>query len=394
MPLLIRITTVPLSFMTLLKGQLRFMKDQGFDVILLSANGKEVQNVIENEKCTHIPVSLTRKMNPFLDLVCLIQLIIIFKKYKPDIVHTHTPKAGLVGILAAYICNVPIKIHTVAGLPWIKFRGLKKVIMIFLEKLVCNMADRVYPNSKNMMNLMIKYKIGPKKLRIISLGSTNGIDTNWYNIDAEGVKINANKLIESTNLKPGARAWVFLGRLVKDKGIEELINAFHILQKSFKDDQLWLVGEEEPKLNPLSRKYKSLIESNSSIIQWNFQSDIRPFLAASRLLVFPSHREGFPNVPLQAASMECAMILTDINGCNEIVENNISGLLVPIKNPIELYMAMIKLRKDEELQITFSRNVLNKNKGLYEQLNVWNSILREYTKLLRARKIVLETKSI
>jgi glycosyltransferase involved in cell wall biosynthesis len=380
--------------MTLLKGQLRFMKDQGFDVILLSANGKEVQNVIENEKCTHIPVSLTRKMNPFLDLVCLIQLIIIFKKYKPDIVHTHTPKAGLVGILAAYICNVPIKIHTVAGLPWIKFRGLKKVIMIFLEKLVCNMADRVYPNSKNMMNLMIKYKIGPKKLRIISLGSTNGIDTNWYNIDAEGVKINANKLIESTNLKPGARAWVFLGRLVKDKGIEELINAFHILQKSFKDDQLWLVGEEEPKLNPLSRKYKSLIESNSSIIQWNFQSDIRPFLAASRLLVFPSHREGFPNVPLQAASMECAMILTDINGCNEIVENNISGLLVPIKNPIELYMAMIKLRKDEELQITFSRNVLNKNKGLYEQLNVWNSILREYTKLLRARKIVLETKSI
>ena len=122
---LIRITTVPMSLLYLLPGQMDFMKKQGYEVLMISADGKELPDVIEREKCRHIIVPMTRKITPFQDLKCLLKLIKIFKTEKPDIVHTHTPKAGLLGMIAAKICFVKIRIHTVAGLPLMAETGFK-----------------------------------------------------------------------------------------------------------------------------------------------------------------------------------------------------------------------------------------------------------------------------
>lgn len=387
MPLLIRITTVPASLKTLLKGQMKYMKQQGFEVIMISAGGAETEEVKKNEGCEHIAVPLTRTINPLNDLRCLIELVRLFRKYRPDIVHTHTPKAGLLGMLAAFICRVPVRMHTVAGLPWIDFKGFSRLMMIQLEKLNFFLADAVYPNSENLLRLMQQYNIGKTNMKVLAFGTSNGIDTNWYSQTADGIKKKSQQLLTQCNVPQNARVWIFVGRLVKDKGIGELLRAFIQLQKEFHDDQLWLVGEEEPDRDPLTNEQKHLIETNASIIKWGFQNDIRPFLAASGLLVFPSYREGFPNVPLQAASMECAMILSNINGCNEIVEDGVNGLLVPAKTHVELYKAMHKLRTESELQIYFASNASSLVKNKFEQRRVWDAVYKEYLLQLEQKQI-------
>jgi glycosyltransferase involved in cell wall biosynthesis len=311
-------------------------------------------------------------------LRCLILLINIFSKFRPDIVHTHTPKAGLLGLLAAFLCGVPVKIHTVAGLPWINYKGPKKYFMIQLEKLNYFLANAIYPNSEKLLKLMKEYNIGKSKMKVIASGTSNGIDSNWFSQNREDLNIQAKKLRDQSNVNESERVWLFIGRLVKDKGIEDLVNAFLLLRENFPNDQLWLVGDDKYETDRISSHTKTEIDTNTSIKKWGFQNDIRPFLIASNLLVFPSYREGFPNVPLQAASMERAMILSDINGCNEIVENGVSGLLVPPRNYIALYTAMHKLRDATSLQLYFAQNALEVVKSKYEQKRVWEEIYKEY----------------
>ena len=163
----------------LLPGQMHFMCNNGFDVLMISADGKELAAVIENEKCRHIIVPMTRKITPFQDLTCLIRLIKIFRKEKPDIVHTHTPKAGLLGMLAAKICGIKTRIHTVAGLPLMAETGIKYQLLHFIERLTYSAANQVWPNSQSLMNFIAQKKLcKPTKLKMIGKGSSNGININ------------------------------------------------------------------------------------------------------------------------------------------------------------------------------------------------------------------------
>jgi hypothetical protein len=174
---IIRITTVPMAFKVLLAGQPRFMREHGFNVILVSADGKEREDVIKNEGCEHIIVPMTRKITPLQDLVHFFKLRKLLKKYKPDIVHTHTPKAGLLGMLAARSVGVKIRIHTVAGLPLMIETGLKRRLLMFTERLTYAAANHVWPNSTSMMNFIVSQKLASKnKLTVIGNGSSNGVD--------------------------------------------------------------------------------------------------------------------------------------------------------------------------------------------------------------------------
>jgi glycosyltransferase involved in cell wall biosynthesis len=290
-------------------------------------------------------------------------------------------------MLAAYLCGVPVKIHTVAGLPWINYRGLAKYFMIQLEKLNYFLANAIFPNSEKLLMLLRDYNIGNKKMKVIASGTSNGIDTNWFSKNYEGVNLKAKNLLSEIEKSESVSVWLFIGRIVKDKGIEDLVDAFLLIKDKFPHDQLWLVGDEVFESDKVSTRIKNEIETNTSIKRWGFQDDVRPFLMAANILVFPSYREGFPNVPLQAASMECTMILSDINGCNEIIENGISGLLVPPGNHIALSTAMHKLRNEKTLQLYFAENALNVVKRKYEQKTVWESIYNEYMVHLENSKV-------
>ena len=385
---LIRITTVPISFKVLLKGQLRFMASNGFDVKGVSSEGEELRDVHENEGIVMEAINMSRKITPFQDLKSLWEMWNFLRKEKPQIVHTHTPKAGIIGMLAARLAGVPHRLHTVAGLPLMEATGIKRKILNFVEKLTYSSATRVYPNSKGLYDFILQNNFTQSnKLKIIANGSSNGINTTFFS-PAQVSEIEKVALREKLNIHSDDFVFVFVGRIVSDKGINELIKAFSELQAAGNNEltgiKLLLVGGLESDLDPLNPETLAEINQNKDIISAGFQQDVRPFFAISDALVFPSYREGFPNVVMQAGAMGLPSIVSDINGCNEIIVEGENGLIIPSKNVEKLKEKMLTLARDKNLYIKLKENSRRMIESRYEQSVVWNALLEEYEGLLQS----------
>ena len=385
---LIRITTVPLSLKVLLKGQLRFMASNGFDVKGVSSEGEELREVHENEGIAVEAITMSRKITPFQDLKSLWEMWNFLRKEKPQIVHTHTPKAGIIGMLAARLAGVPHRLHTVAGLPLMEATGIKRKILNFVEKLTYSSATRVYPNSKGLYDFILQNNFTQSnKLKIIANGSSNGINTAFFS-PAQVSEIEKVALREKLNIQPDDFVFVFVGRIVSDKGINELIKAFSQLQTAENNEQigikLLLVGGLESDLDPLNPETLAEINQNRDIISVGFQQDVRPFFAISDALAFPSYREGFPNVVMQAGAMGLPSIVSDINGCNEIIVEGENGLIIPSKNVEKLKEKMLTLARDKNLYIKLKENSRRMIENRYEQSVVWKALLEEYEGLLQS----------
>ncbi len=385
---LIRITTVPISFKVLLKGQLRFMASNGFDVKGVSSEGEELKEVRENEGIVMEAINMSRKITPFQDLKSLWEMWNFLRKEKPQIVHTHTPKAGIIGMLAARLAGVPHRLHTVAGLPLMEATGIKRKILNFVEKLTYSSATRVYPNSKGLYNFILQNNFTQSnKLKIIANGSSNGINTTFFS-PAQVSEIEKITLREKLNIQPDDFVFVFVGRIVSDKGINELIKAFSELQTAKNNEltgiKLLLVGGLESYLDPLNPETLAEINQNKDIISVGFQQDVRPFFAISDALAFPSYREGFPNVVMQAGAMGLPSIVSDINGCNEIIVEGKNGLIIPPKDVEKLKEKMLTLAKDKNLYTKLKGNSRRMIENRYEQSVVWNALLEEYEGLLQS----------
>lgn len=385
---LIRITTVPLSLKVLLKGQLRFMASNGFDVKGVSSEGEELREVHENEGIAVEAITMSRKITPFQDLKSLWEMWNFLRKEKPQIVHTHTPKAGIIGMLAARLAGVPHRLHTVAGLPLMEATGTKRKILNFVEKLTYSSATMVYPNSKGLYDFILQNNFTQSnKLKIIANGSSNGIDTVFFSPD-QVTETERVTLREKLNIQPDDFVFVFVGRIVSDKGINELIKAFSELQAAGNNEpvgiKLLLVGGLENDLDPLNPETLAEINQNKDIISVGFQQDVRSFFAIADALVFPSYREGFPNVVMQAGAMGLPSIVSDINGCNEIIIEGENGLIIPSKNVEKLKEKMLTLAKDKNLYTKLKGNSRRMIENRYEQSVVWNALLEEYEGLLQS----------
>ncbi len=312
----------------LLPGQMKFMHENGFDVPMISADGKDREQVITNEKCRHIIVPMTRTITPWQDLKCLWQLIKIFRKEKPDIVHTHTPKAGLLGMLAAFICSVKVRIHTVAGLPLMVEKGFKFRLLTFIEKITFAAANHVWPNSNSLKKYIVENNLSKKsKLEVIGSGSSNGINLNRFN--KELPDNNAIEKIKSIiQYSEQNKYLLFVGRMVADKGVAELVNAFSVLQKNHDQLKLILIGPDEKELDPLPFDTLNQIQNNSAILRINWTDHVEFYMAIADYFVFPSHREGFPNVLLQAGAMQLPVICSNIPGNVDLIINNETGIII------------------------------------------------------------------
>jgi len=383
---LIRITTVPISMNILLKGQLSFM-NQFFDVIgITGKDNKHFSEVKEREGIRMYAVDLQRTISPVKDFIALWKLFALFKREKPHIVHTHTPKAGLLGMLASKMANVPIRLHTVAGMPLIETQGIKRIILNITEKITYHSAHRIYPNSHGLKEIVLKNKFCDKeKLKVLANGSSNGIDTDYFNPNfVENSEIFKFEFRKELGIENTDVVYCFVGRLCIEKGITELINTFLQLLSatSTKNIKLLLVGPLEKENGALDKTTVNLINSIPEIVAVGRHDDIRPYLLISDIFVFPSYREGFPNVVLQAGAMGLSCIVSDINGCNEIIEDRKNGLVFHPKDEISLYKAMKLLLDDDEYRIQVSENIRQNIVEKYHRDIVWNALLDEYKIIL------------
>ncbi len=378
---IIRITTVASSLEGLLKGQLRFMNEH-YDLLGIASNeNNSLHKVEEEEGIRTIAVNMTRKITPFKDLKAVYQLYRIIKREKPFIVHTHTPKAGTLGMLAAKLAGVPNRLHTIAGLPLLEATGGKRKLLNTVEKITYSCATLILPNSFGMKNIILNEGFcEDAKLKVLGNGSSNGIDVLHYsnnNVNKEEAKT----LRQELDISSDSTVFLFIGRVVKDKGINELVEAFDQISSVNPKAKLIIVGPSENHLDPLDKKTELTIKTNKNIHALGQKNDIRPYIFISDIFVFPSYREGFPNVVLQANCMEKPCIVSDINGCNEIITHNYNGLIVPTKQTNALKDAMIYLLKDPNKTLELAGNSRNNIVKKYKREVIWNEMLELYKSL-------------
>ena len=333
---IIRAATIGMSLNIFCRGLLSELKDEGYEVIALSSPDGDLAELGRREKVRTIGVSMERHVSPLKDLISLIRLIRVMRKERPVMVHSMTPKAGLLCMMAAWIAHVPIRVHTFTGLVWPTQTGLSRKILMLTDRITCFCATHIIPEGEGVKHDLSSC-ITDKPMRVLGYGNVRGVDLNYWKRSG-GTRTEG--WLSERREKKEPFIFVFVGRIVRDKGINELVNAFFRLNKNYPDTRLLLVGPAEDDLDPVLPETRMAIEKEESIISVGSQKDVRPYYEASDALVFPSYREGFPNVVLEAGAMELPSIVTDINGSREIIEEGVNGVIVPPRDESALYEAM------------------------------------------------------
>lgn len=360
------VTTVADSLDSLLQGQPGFLR-QYFEVTIISSQSELLRDVAAREGVDCASIDMTRRISPFRDLVSIWQMYKLLKQNRPNVVQSYTPKAGLITMVAARLAHVPVRVHGVVGMPLMETRGLKRQLMKLTERFTYFNATEVTSNSLGLRDF-INSNLSHKMVTVIGEGSINGVDLNHFSNDQSETSIR-----KKLNISSEATVYIFVGRLVPDKGVSELINAFLELAEIYDDVHLWLVGEEEAALSPLTPDIRMKLNISDRIHKLGWQKDVKNFLAEADVFVLPSYREGLPNSLLEAGAMSLPSIATNINGCNEVVHHGVNGLLIPAKNQEKLQDAMAMLclhssereamgiRARELVQLKFDQRVFLEN---------------------------------
>lgn len=371
---LLRITTISDSLFGLLKGQLNFFNHY-YDVVGVASGNKCLTSVALREGVRVIDVPMRREINLLFDVQSLIILVALFIKERPYIVHTNTPKASLLSMIAAWITRVPNRIYTVTGLRFETTTGTLRYVLMIMERITCWCATKVIPEGEGVKRTLLAEKITNKTLHVILNGNINGIDIEYF-------QRSRDVILSADIFMSNSFTYIFVGRLVKDKGINELIHAFVRLYQRYSGIRLLLVGSFDSKLDPLEENTYQLIHNHEAISFVGFQEDVRPCFAAADVLTFPSYREGFPNVVLQAGAMGLPAIVTDISGCNEIIKDGVNGKIIKPKDETLLYETMkwFYEHKDGEV-LSMAKQARPMVVSRYEQNKVWEALLKEYQSL-------------
>ena len=372
---LIRPSTIPASLENLLKGQLK-MLSKYYNVLAVSSPGDDMETIEEREGVRTIAIPMERRISLIKDFISLIRLIVLFAKERPDMVHSITPKAGLLSMLAAWITRVPVRMHTFTGLVFPTATGKMQKLLIAMDRLTCFCATHINPEGEGVKRDLVNYNITSKPLHIIANGNVNGIDLEYFDKTPEVVEK------ACSYKKEGTFTFCFVGRMVRDKGINELVHSFLRLYQKDERVRLLLVGPFEKELDPVLPEVEEHILHHPGICYMGYQNDVRPFLVASDALVFPSYREGFPNVVIQAGAMGLPAIVTDINGCNEIVLPDLNGVIIPSKDEQALYESMKYFASHPVEVERMAANARPLIASRYEQRIVWNALLDEYKSII------------
>ena len=336
---IIRTSTIPLSLDLFCRGLFRDLSSH-YEIVALSSPLPELESIRKREGVRTIAVPMQRKITPLHDLVSLSRLIKVFRRERPDMVHSITPKAGLLSMMAAWLTRVPVRVHTFTGLIFPYEKGWKRWLLMTTDRITAACATHVIPEGNGIKDDLIRFKITRKPLHTLGNGNIRGIDLQYY-VQTEEILRKGAELRKAFSIPDDAFVFVFVGRLDRDKGIDELVQAFLKLEQDRPEVHLLLAGAEEPDGKAIQDATRKIISASGHIhLSDGWQADVRPWYAAADALVHPSRREGFPNVVIEAGAMELSSIVTDINGSREIVSDGQNGRIVPAQDPDALCEAM------------------------------------------------------
>ena len=372
---IIRATTVPESLNTFCKGMLQELSEK-YEVVGLSSPGEALERVAEREGVRTIAVPMERHISLSKDFKALLLLIRTFRNEKPTMVHSMTPKAGLLCTLAAKVCRVPVRVHTFTGLVFPTATGLKRKILMATDWLTCACATHIIPEGEGVKNDLLNNGITRKPLKVLGYGNVRGVDLDYYSRRSEVVKLAAE-------IKKDVFTFLFVGRIVRDKGINELCRAMDKLSRSVQA-RLILVGKYEDSLDPISDEARSIIEKNPALefVGPKYGEELLSYYAASDCFVFPSYREGFPNTVIEAGAMGLPSIVTDINGSREIIHQGANGVIIPSKDADALYEAMRSMINDKVARDRMADNAREMIASRYEQGFVRKCLYDFYDEIL------------
>ena len=374
---IIRATTVPLSLNAFCKGMLRELSER-FYVVALSSPGEDLDIVGEREGVKTIAVPMERHISVFKDFKALVKMIGVFRKEKPTMVHSMTPKAGLICMMAGWLTRVPVRVHTFTGLVWPTSTGLKRKILMFTDRITCGCATHIIPEGNGVKQDLIAGKITKKPLKVLGYGNVMGVDMNRFCVSDE-LKAKSEKLRTLDKF-----TFLYVGRVVREKGINELCQAFDKLSR-MAPVRLLLVGPYEDSLDPISERSRKTIKNNPSIesVGAKYGDELLEYYAASDCFVFPSYREGFPNTVMEAGAMGLPSVVTDINGSREIIRDGENGVIVPSKDEDALFDAMLMMVFDKEKRERMAGNARKMIADRFEQSFVRKCLYDYYDEILK-----------
>ena len=370
---IIRAVTVPQSLGFCREVMIK-MRRMGYDMVAVTSPGPELDELRDVDGFHCVAVPMERHISIVRDLKSLIKMIRVFRKEKPQVVHSMTPKAGMICMVAAWLTHVPVRIHTFTGLVWPTATGMKRKLLMMTDWLTCACATHVIPEGQGVLNDLKNGGITKKPMRVLGYGNVMGVDMERFSPDRFSVKKDA-----------GVFTFVFVGRIVGDKGINELVEAFVRLHDVHKNTRLVLVGNYEHNLDPVSDITRELIDTNKGIEACGpkYGDDLLQMYVNADCFVMPSYREGFPNTVLEAGAMGLPSIVTDINGSREIIENEKNGLIVPSKNADALYAAMERMLTCVDAREMMRRNARAMIQSRFEKKFVQACQVKFYKEVCR-----------
>ncbi len=382
-PKICRLTPVLFTIPGIFKGQIRFLSESGYDVHLITSPSPDAVQVATEEKCIHHPVLMTRSISPVKDLLAVCQIFFLLKKIKPDILHTHTSKGGVTGMIAGRLAGVPCCVHSIPGFSAFEMNDFRKKVVLAGEKITFRLAHRLVPNSFSLRNFLIHQGyIEEGDADIIGFGSSNGVDLERFSRNDPVLK--SGRFYRSClGIKDNEKVFAYLGRLSKEKGIEELIEAFLAIGE--KNIRLILIGSLESNRAHLSQGTVKTINEHPGIHLTGWTDDVPGYLAAADIMVHPTYHEGFPNALLQAGAMELPCIATDVRGCQDIIEHMITGLIVPPRDAGALKKQMELLLCSPELGKELAENALRNIREKWDHRMVCRLLKEYYDDLLGIR---------
>lgn len=380
------VTTIPAS-LGFFRGQYALWK-RYFEVTAISSQKDKLSEFGASEGIKTYCIPMRRPISIFYDLVCLFKFIFYFYREKPVVVHGNTPKASFLSMLAAKLVGVPARIYMCHGLRYQGYKGIMRRLLVAMEKLSCLCATEVLCVSNGVRLTLISDKVcNPTKCKVVGHGSVNGVDLESF----DPVRVDASGLRAEIGIPETDFVFLFVGRIVKDKGINELVASFDKLSKSYSNVSLLLIGPEEGEINPISKETSLCINSNTKIYCLGRKKDVKPYMIASDVFVLPSYREGFGMVLIEAGALGKPCITTDITGCNEIIVHGKNGMVVPPKDESALYEAMENcLLHPEDIgrMAAMARPMIASR---YDRKIVQHAFLKEYLNIIEKNRPCIKT---